>query len=264
MQPNIFVINLERSIDRRLKIQKRLNELEVQFSFINAVDGRSLSNEEKSLYDDAAVNKKMHRSLSPGEIGCYLSHIKVWEKIVTEKLPWAVVLEDDIIIDDDFPQIISNIQTLPIKWDVIRLSGLCHVPTIQLLGIHTTYSVSVPLGMPSGTQGYCVSQGGARKLLAHSKPLPGTVDTSALDAFFEVGLKVMSIQPYPVKEDPLEQSLIAEDRAHIVSFSKNAAKKKGINRATYKWRRSAIKKLSYWSQLALAMKLKLWLVFKQT
>jgi GR25 family glycosyltransferase involved in LPS biosynthesis len=33
------------------------------------------------------------------KIGCYASRISIWQKIVSEQLEWALILEDDAIID---------------------------------------------------------------------------------------------------------------------------------------------------------------------
>ena len=63
------------------------------FERIDAVDGAQLSTLQKYLHYSPQLNKQQyHYPLSNGQIGCYLSHRKAWQKIVDEKLKYAIVL----------------------------------------------------------------------------------------------------------------------------------------------------------------------------
>ena len=42
--------------------------------------------------------EKFGRELTPGELGCSLSHIRLWEKMVKENIPEVLILEDDLLI----------------------------------------------------------------------------------------------------------------------------------------------------------------------
>jgi glycosyl transferase family 25 len=60
----------------------------VTFEHVDAVDGRLLS--------DSELSRISARSDLPvGQIGCYLSHIRLYERIVAEDIPLACILEDD-------------------------------------------------------------------------------------------------------------------------------------------------------------------------
>jgi glycosyl transferase family 25 len=55
------------------------------FERVNAVDGGKLKHDELSDHHDVDLNRQQsHCLLTLGEIGCYLSHRKVWPKIVDE------------------------------------------------------------------------------------------------------------------------------------------------------------------------------------
>ncbi|WP_310385720.1 glycosyltransferase family 25 protein [Roseateles sp.] len=98
---NYFVINLPRDIERRDSIINEMQKCKLNFSFIEAVDGRLFSAEAiKINYNEEKSIELFNRKMTPGEIGCALSHIKIYNKIVTERLPSAVILEDDICITD--------------------------------------------------------------------------------------------------------------------------------------------------------------------
>ena len=94
----IFVINMERSVDRRYAITKKLNSLGLQHEVFNAVDGESLSSE----------TMKNIRSLSRGEAGAALSHLNLYQKIVNEKIDFAIIMEDDAEFDERLKHLVNN------------------------------------------------------------------------------------------------------------------------------------------------------------
>jgi glycosyl transferase, family 25 len=91
----VFVINLDRRMDRLESISKTLGGLGIEFERIPAIDGDSIKLEDH-----------VHRWLSwiyegcssplPSVVGCFLSHRKAWQKICDENLDQALILEDDV------------------------------------------------------------------------------------------------------------------------------------------------------------------------
>jgi glycosyl transferase family 25 len=58
------------------------------------------------VYDDIKSRKEREgKPLNRGEIGCALSHFKVYQKIIDENLPYALIFEDDACIDKSFLKI---------------------------------------------------------------------------------------------------------------------------------------------------------------
>ena len=75
----VFVINMEDSKTRMQRVRKQLEELCISFTRIDAVVGRALTATEIDECYDPELNKNLHhRNLTVGEIGCYLSHRKVF------------------------------------------------------------------------------------------------------------------------------------------------------------------------------------------
>ncbi len=102
----VFVINLDRRKDRREHFQKELSRLNISYKRISAVDGES------SETPDIV-------GLTPGEVGCILSHKKVLEKIIEEKIQLPLILEDDIIFEDQFnSRFQSHFSQLPKDWSM--------------------------------------------------------------------------------------------------------------------------------------------------
>jgi len=214
--PPLFVINLERSSDRRASIAAQLDELGIDFEIFPATDGARLSPSELAQYDEQYVIGQIARPMSPSEVGCYLSHVRIWKKMVEEDIPWAVVLEDDVDIHDDLTGILAAIDTIPFKWDFIRLAGLGPTPSLRLCDLNDNVELSVLLQGASGTQASCISRTGAQKLLDHATPLiRGTIDDHVIDNCWKTSLRILAVQPYPISENKKFISSIETERRRI-------------------------------------------------
>ena len=78
----IYIINLERRPDRKKRISSTLDDLGLSYKIINAVDGQKLTKAHlQELGIEILPNYKdpyRGRSLTLGEIGCFLSHFIIW------------------------------------------------------------------------------------------------------------------------------------------------------------------------------------------
>jgi glycosyl transferase family 25 len=109
-----FIISLPKDAHRREQLGKQLQDLALPFSVIQAVHGKSLSPEElDASYDHDKAIALFNRELSKGEIGCALSHLSIYRKMVEEDIPCALILEDDAtIFDEDLPATLSKLAQL--------------------------------------------------------------------------------------------------------------------------------------------------------
>ncbi|WP_159237850.1 glycosyltransferase family 25 protein [Raoultella terrigena] len=122
----IFVISLREDLDRRLLISKIMKELSVDFEFIDAVKGKSLSQEDLSRINLDLVESREKRKLALGEIGCTLSHIKTYKLMQERGIEWGCILEDDIILDRRFGMFIKTLKAddlLEFENDILFLGG---------------------------------------------------------------------------------------------------------------------------------------------
>ena len=245
----IFIVNLERSQDRREKITSRLKEIGASFELFPAVDGAKLSEDELAIYDEKLVFEKIARPLSRSEIGCYLSHKRLWQRIVDNNLPWAAVLEDDVNIHDDLGKVLSSVSQIPLEWDFVRLAGICETPFLELYALGDSFKLAVLLQGASGTQGYCISHAGAKKLLEHASVIQGTVDDHLIDNCWKTGLKILAVQPYPISEDKKFISFIEEDRKKLLAEGRakptKLTFKNWLIRRRYKLARSIRRRIYY-------------------
>ena len=97
-----YYINLARREDRKLNTEELFSQIGVtDYQRIDAVDG-ALIDYEKILANNMDVCQSWldpleQRPLTPGEVGCMLSHIIAWNQIVKTNTP-AVILEDDLFL----------------------------------------------------------------------------------------------------------------------------------------------------------------------
>ena len=123
----IFVINLDKEKARMASIDAQLLQLGIDYERISAVYGKELTKDELK-YSFSAFRSfcAMGIRLTSGEIGCALSHLSVYRQMIEEGIPYALVFEDDIIIDDSFNARIQEVEDFirEEKKQVILLSAL--------------------------------------------------------------------------------------------------------------------------------------------
>ena len=107
-------------------MQEQLGKLGIEYERFPAVYGKALSREERRrAYSPIRAWLANGHLLQPGEIGCALSHMGVYRKMVEESVPYALILEDDCTFDDDFKGSLQlAVQSIDVqKRQVVLLSG---------------------------------------------------------------------------------------------------------------------------------------------
>ena len=104
---------------------EQLDGLGLPYEFLSAVDGAKIPADRlDKAYSPNGAFMRMGRYLHPNEIGCALSHMDVWERMVRENIPEMLVLEDDVILAPDVPALLaSRDQWIP---DDARVVYLAH------------------------------------------------------------------------------------------------------------------------------------------
>ena len=105
--PPIFVINLPKDTDRRAFMENQLNRLSLQYKIIEGRYGKD--NDVILACDDVLAVKEHGKVLTTGEKGCAFSHRSIYEVMEKEHIPQAIILEDDVVLPENFVTIISNI-----------------------------------------------------------------------------------------------------------------------------------------------------------
>ncbi len=181
----VFVINLKRSSERRDHTTRQLNDLGLHFKIVEATDGAELSDQSIRNNPDFGIFKfGMHsRYLLKEEIGCTLSHLKIYRQMVDEKLDMACILEDDNDYSSDFKDVLDNIPFYSDDWDLLYLGHRSGSTTKEAQSrkkkqlIPLDYFMGEAIEMPYGSHAYIIRNEAAKKLLSLAYPVSKPFDS---------------------------------------------------------------------------------------
>lgn len=97
----VFVINLKRSVDRRVRMENALNKANIPFEFIEAIDSSTPNFLYSERSNNALTRKRFGYRLVENEIACFSSHHLAWEKCLEVNEP-ILVLEDNCDLLPEF------------------------------------------------------------------------------------------------------------------------------------------------------------------
>ena len=184
-----YVICLEENSDRMSKFFKDWNnvkefkEIHNQVELFKAIDTRNdlwekyidhLSKKalKELLQTIKTKYRKEHYCLSPGAIGCYLSHVECWKKFLNErKGNYCLIMEDDCSVPPNLMQKINKItHNMNDKWGVILLGW-------KATSKYEDFNKDLyKVNTFNGTYCYLLSVFGAKKLLNEHKKIEKQVD----------------------------------------------------------------------------------------
>jgi len=197
----IFVINLDRSPDRLNAISEQFAKIEMSFEKFSAIDGKQVSDEFLNQFYSKTLNRKKYfTSLSRGEIACYISHLKVCEKIIADNLDYGIILEDDLILNQNLKLIPSVLEKID-DWKYIKLSApfkkkkVLTSTTISLESPYSKFELVRWKKNPTGTQAYAISKEGAEDFLKKRSIFFRPIDVD-LQFSWETNLDVMGLIPF--------------------------------------------------------------------
>ncbi|CAG8697988.1 10367_t:CDS:1 [Funneliformis mosseae] len=180
----IYVIHLERRDDRKERMTKLFKQLNLDYTFFPAIDADS--NEVETYYQQ--TNGTLHRAA----IACWLSHLKVYQTIVDNRLQNALIFEDDIDMEMDIEEQLRVItQHLPRYWEMLYI-GHCSQENLREPYNHPNLYIST---RPSCTHAYAVSFIGAWLLLRELANVVYPIDVELVQLIEPGKIKSFSIEP---------------------------------------------------------------------
>lgn len=216
----IFIISLVDSPRRKI-IAERLNGLGLEFIFFDAVYGKNLSDEDLSKidYEFYPKNYDARKPLTLGEIGCAMSHIKLYEYLVENSIERAIVLEDDAILSLYFKEILLDAMSkISPKYEILFLDhGKAKIyPFPKNLVERYRLARYISPSKKSKrtiirTTGYLITLEGAKKLLKHAYPvrMPSDFLTGSLQL---TGIRAYGIEPSCIFGGVVSEIDTIEDR----------------------------------------------------
>lgn len=210
----IFVISLARATERRQDIIRRLESAGLDYEIIDAVDGQELDSVDyKERLNDDFFSLITGRRLLSSEIGCYLSHYKLWERMTEQKISRALILEDDATWDDDLKQVIADVLSANWEWDVCLLYSISKFKLHKkLCRISKNRNLIFPAKRLVSATAYLIRLQGAQKLKSNLWTIREQLDF-AWGWPSSWGGMMFAVYPFPVRESIAgNDSLISNSR----------------------------------------------------
>jgi GR25 family glycosyltransferase involved in LPS biosynthesis len=106
---NCYCINLDHRLDRWEHAQREFIKHELKVERFSAINGDFLED----------ISKEMHKNI----IACGLSHLEIIKKAKADDLPHVTIFEDDVVLHENFKNIIyEHVNNVP-TWDMLYYGG---------------------------------------------------------------------------------------------------------------------------------------------
>lgn len=198
-----YVINLARSPERREHMASELKKAGLDYQIVEGVDGRALDVDNPALVAPSLVAS--HR-FPAGVAGCALSHLRVYQTILTDGLDNALVLEDDVILPanlgslvDDVGGHLSGAEVALINYDGVRrmsIEGLASLRSGQVLVL------PLDVRQPASAAAYLITRKACERMSEQMPPVRAHADSWGF--FYQQGLldRVRCVFPLAVSKSP--------------------------------------------------------------
>jgi len=231
-----FLISLEKDIQRRKLFFSQPDTAD--FDVFNAINTMNLSPSElESRFDFNGFKQAYGREVTKGEIGCTLSHLAVYQKIVDDETvqanDYALVCEDDALLAENFQQNLTALLTENFTADII-LVGQSKIPTFDDIELKINYPTTFRFlqkkiattgyryAYPyknyfAGTVAYLIKKSACQKFLDYIEQQQKIFWLADDFIWFEkqLGLDIVVIRPLMVIENPKLASNLADLRAAL-------------------------------------------------
>lgn len=200
MKVQAFVVHLKRATARRPQAERLLAELPVEGMLIDAVDGLALSEAELAGYLEGLHRPRYPFALRRQEIGCFLSHRRVWQEIVDRNVDFGLVVEDDVRLEPGFAAALDFSMRNALISDYVRFPRrLRGEKAREVVASNGNHQLLCPRPAGLGTQAQLVGREAARELLRFTERFDRPVDTT-IQMTWQHGVRVLCIRPIVIEE----------------------------------------------------------------
>lgn len=174
----VLAMTLRRVPERGKYIEQHLRQLHLDYEVIDCVDFKDYTPSAfSSFYNKQVVNA--NKFLSMGVIGCTLSHLKIYEKMIDMGLPYAFIIEDDVVMPQNIGEILSRLET-EIKADEIiavsyhnRYNNISALSNLHKKSLSSRLQLVYPVHLDeiASTMGYVITLAVAKRMLKINRPV---------------------------------------------------------------------------------------------
>ena len=163
--PHIFCVTLYDSNERIQSVKNQLTDLNVKYDLFYGIDGSKINL--KVITD----NDWEPSIMNSGRIGCFLSHVMLWNHILYSNYDEVLILEDDFIFNVPLNKILEYKNELPTDWDLFFVGYCCESDTKM-----KSISENIMTGDGICTHGYFINKKCISKLLPIIFPVDLPID----------------------------------------------------------------------------------------
>lgn len=234
-----YVISLEKNSDRLSAMSAQLSRLNVKYEVFRAVYGKDLSaNERSKSYNAFRAYCIRGGSLSDGQLGCALSHLGVYRKMLQEEVDAAIILEDDVVLSDEFVDAARRVESF-VRADrpQVVLFSAWNAPVLDA-GIKAVDRATC-------ADGYCITALAAKRILDKNYPVISVAD-SWTRWRRTAGIELYRIYPTTVRQDNVRFGTDVDQWENpTVCVSGNGTGRSGLNLIMFRCRRVVEKSVDW-------------------
>lgn len=153
---------------------QQLKTLGIEFEFLDAFWGADYYDDEK-YFARTPSQKYEKRLMTPGEIGCALSHLAIYKKMIDENISYALIFEDDAVISPDILKVLPELEKHIKPNQLITLTKCDLTYKKNRIHLYGDYYLSIPYmvkyGSMAQTPGYIITKEAAEKILSINFPV---------------------------------------------------------------------------------------------
>lgn len=190
MFEKIYIINLKRHTERKSRVIEELEGAGLHnYEFINAISGDDLP-DTSELISSGVLSKTFidpNGILTKNIIACALSHKLAYKKMLEDGVQRALILEDDVLIDKSFVEILLNggfkrirLEMNIVDWDIFMWG---------LVGDNIPHYTGIPSNLERvkeykkfspdwAAHAYEITREGASKLIENNTPVKFAADVN--------------------------------------------------------------------------------------
>lgn len=170
-----FIINSADATDRRNNMIETCKQLGLSPRFFPAVMGNQFTREQlQQVADDKGI-------LTPGEVGCALSHLSIYKQLLKTDKKCIFVFEDDINIRSDFSSLVAPIEEFMSNQTegavLLLYQAKARTKTIQAINDSSVHILRSLAG--STAHGYVINRIAAENILQAQTPVLFEIDAWA-------------------------------------------------------------------------------------
>lgn len=209
----VCAINLDRSPERWRAVSEQLEETNLPYLRITAFEGAALDPSLQKLVDYDHFERANGRKATPGEVGCYLSHVAAWTLLAERPERFLLVVEDDAVFEPGWTETLQNALGAYRPGMLMKLSyqrkGLCKF----MRQVDMEHDLMRPLTHQACNAAYLLDREAAKELLDNAFPLYVPAD-HYVESPWMTGVRVRTVVPALARQRGFASTITKQRKFH--------------------------------------------------